>query len=585
MGSPSKTTFIWIAFGACLAVVLTAMVWISMTVVRLEAEQQAAQRQAVLGENSRLALWRMDSTLLWLIGRETARPSSAYTPTRHAWDVRNLSESTGTLPEPVRSPSRAVPQFVHIYFHYDAAGELTSPQTALPLGEPAASNPEIERRLKQLAQFVNRDALLAKLPEEFLGQEVLAQQPQADINEEPRQSPVAQQKLNLSEFQSRAKNTAILSNGLPSPYDPPQAPGIQVGVLTPLWIGNELLLARRVAVGGEDLVQGLWLDWDEIRRTLSSDVRDLLPNADLQPVVDDVDGNESRMLTTIPARLVPGPLAVASPTGSSVITITLVLAWISTLAAAAVGAALLFGVISLSNRRSAFVSAVTHELRTPLTTFQLYTEMLDDGFVSDEKKQKSYLQTLRAEAGRLSHLVENVLAYAQLERSGTQVRLENIGISELMDRVRERLQQRAQQAEMQFDVDCDPGEPRPKVRVDPSAVERILFNLVDNACKYASDSERKSIELSCRRTDSAVEIRVRDHGPGTGGRVGRSLFQPFSKSATEAARTKPGIGLGLSLSRRLARDLGGDLRHDETITDGACFVLTLPIVENDGAVD
>jgi len=58
--------------------------------------------------------------------------------------------------------------------------------------------------------------------------------------------------------------------------------------------------------------------------------------------------------------------------------------------------------------------------------------------------------------------------------------------------------------------------------------------------------------------------------------VRRRLFQAFSKSAQEAAHTAPGVGLGLALSRRLARDMGGDLHLDERVTEGACFVLTLP---------
>ncbi len=71
--------------------------------------------------------------------------------------------------------------------------------------------------------------------------------------------------------------------------------------------------------------------------------------------------------------------------------------------------------MDLSERRRIFVSAVTHELRTPLTTFRLYTDMLADGMVSGEEKRRSYLERLRGEAQRLSHLVENVLFYARLE--------------------------------------------------------------------------------------------------------------------------------------------------------------------------
>ena len=70
---------------------------------------------------------------------------------------------------------------------------------------------------------------------------------------------------------------------------------------------------------------------------------------------------------------------------------------------------------------------------------------------------------------------------------------------------------------------------------------------------------------------------MRDHGPGLPPRAIRRLFRPFSKSAHDAAHSAPGVGLGLALSRRLARALGGDLRLDENGPHGACFVLTLPL--------
>ena len=71
-------------------------------------------------------------------------------------------------------------------------------------------------------------------------------------------------------------------------------------------------------------------------------------------------------------------------------------------------------------------------------------------------------------------------------------------------------------------------------------------------------------------------IAVADHGPGLSAAVRRRLFRSFSKSAEEAAASAPGIGLGLALSRRLARDMGGDLRLDENAVGGARFILSLP---------
>ena len=81
--------------------------------------------------------------------------------------------------------------------------------------------------------------------------------------------------------------------------------------------------------------------------------------------------------------------------------------------------------------------------------------------------------------------------------------------------------------------------------------------------------------MSASAVDGKVLLTVRDYGPGLQPAPDR-LFRPFTKSVHEAANTAPGLGLGLALSRRLARSMAGDLRLDAGVTDGACFVVTLP---------
>jgi signal transduction histidine kinase len=238
-------------------------------------------------------------------------------------------------------------------------------------------------------------------------------------------------------------------------------------------------------------------------------------------------------------------------------------------------ALLLAGAIRLSERRAAFVSAVTHELRTPLTTFRMYAEMLAEGMVRDAGKREQYLRTLCAESNRLSHLVENVLAYARLERGRMKGRAEQVSVQDMVDRVLARLEQRAQQAGMKLTVECGAATTAADIFTDVSAVEQILSNLVDNACKYAARAEDKRIHLSAQPLSRDVVFRVWDHGPGISREGERRLFSPFSKSAQRAAESAPGVGLGLALCRRLARQIGGRLAFVRTPV-GACFELILP---------
>jgi signal transduction histidine kinase len=281
------------------------------------------------------------------------------------------------------------------------------------------------------------------------------------------------------------------------------------------------------------------------------------------------------MLASLPVQLVPGSLPEGQDAIMSPVRLSLFIAWACLALAAAAVALVLHKALALSERRGTFVSAVTHELRTPLTTFRLYTEMLDEGMVSSQDSQRSYLKTIRAEADRLGHLVENVLSFAKLERGRATMGREVTTPATLLESLIPRLELRARQAGMELVV--DKVDSQPNVRADISVVDQVLTNLVDNAVKYAGAAHDRRIHLDATPAGKWLAISVRDHGPGLDSRVVRRLFRPFSKSAHDAAQSAPGVGLGLALCRRLARSMGGDLRLADNGAGGATFTLTLPV--------
>jgi len=347
------------------------------------------------------------------------------------------------------------------------------------------------------------------------------------------------------------------------------------GVSRPFWLDGRLLVARRVQVGDQSFVQGCWLDWPQLKERLKTEVADLLPAAELTAVSAAQPIKLSRLLAALPVQLTLPPLSPPAAAWTP-IRVSLLIAWLCVLVTAAAAAILLHGVITLSERRGAFVSAVTHELRTPLTTFRMYAEMLSEGMVADAAQRQQYLETLRIEADRLAHLVENVLQYARLERGRPGKRREDVVLSALLDRCQSRLVDRAAQAEMKLEMLISDFDRGVTVPTDAAAVEQILFNLVDNACKYASQAADKRIHVQVASEPRWVQIAVRDHGPGISAAGRKKLFRPFSKSVHEAASSAPGVGLGLALSRRLAWELGGRLELRSPAEGGAAFVLTLP---------
>ncbi len=348
-----------------------------------------------------------------------------------------------------------------------------------------------------------------------------------------------------------------------------------------VWLGEHLVLTREAWVDGVRMVQGVWLDWPTMREAWLREITDLFPQADLEPGVNASAGarpmDDRLRFAALPVRLVQGQMAVPALAFWTPLRKSLAVALSCVLLAAAAVGLVLYGTVALSERRAAFVSAVTHELRTPLTTFRLYSEMLADDMVKDEAQRKTYLETLSGEAGRLSHLVENVLAYARLERGSAKVRAERVTIGELLERILPRLKQRADDGGMEIRMDLSESDAKTPLHIDAGAVEQILFNLVDNACKYAAPrAAERVIHVEADTRGKFTMLRVRDHGGGIARRERRRIFHPFHKSADEAAHSAPGVGLGLALCQRLAVALGGALTLDAGWKEGACFVLRVP---------
>jgi signal transduction histidine kinase len=612
---------IWLIFAACSLVLLGVMGWVSLTALRLDRARAEAQVQADVEEKVRLALWRMDAMLAPLLAQESARPPSAYsafTPAERAFGRMYNPLSSGEVLVPSALLNQGSTNIL-LHFQLDSHDRLTSPQ--VPEGnqrdlaemqfttheqvEAAAArlrdlerilNREVSPELARLLPFSaatnspqsrrNRDALLAVTPAPTATTHLpaAAESRRTESHAEP---PLKNPALQASREQQTLRNDVELEAraqsmqyALDLTYANSFSTNLVEGALKPVWLGDTLLLVRRVAIEGRELLQGCWVDWPVTRRWLLDGVNDLLPGARLVRLQTSGGPDpRGRILATLPARVVPVAESASLGSLTSPMVVALGTGWGCVLLAGLAVALLLQGTLSLSERRAAFVSAVTHELRTPLTTFRMYSEMLAQGMVRDEAKRHEYLGRLCVEADRLQHLIENVLAFARLERSSGRNHIEKVTLQELVERAKPRLLQRVAQAGVALTENIAPVAMARVVQVDVAAVEQILFNLVDNACKYAAPSAPdKCIELEAATEEGkSAFLRIRDHGQGISAQAAKHLFQPFSKSAHEAARTAPGVGLGLALCRRLARSLGGDLRYNVNLGGGTCFELQLPI--------
>lgn len=578
-----------LGFGLALLCALGGVGWLSVAALKMDRAEVRAKQRAELEENVRLALWRMDSVVAPLIASESARPYFTYRafyPINRAYG--NVFGPPGALDQLVPSPLlKEIPKYIQLHFQFVRSASLQSPQ--VPEFEHARRSHGIveselgrrTQRLQTLRSMIQRRALYAALKLKTPGNLYAQRQNQAAPEQQQQRKSSLEWSARSKAFNTALSNSNMIAVQSVQSYNPVEAPPQKKnstetdGGMSALWLADALLLARSVKVGGQRHVQGCWLDWDALQRALLQEVQDLLPNAKLEPLKNAAEARHtlsSRALVSLPVRLIPAHIDAPIRASASV-KVTLAIAWAAVLLSAlALGLLLLFAT-SLSERRAIFVSAVTHELRTPLTTFRMYTDMLSEGMIKDENKKREYIEILRREGVRLGHLVENVLSYARLERGRAQEKKERIDTQALLDRLVDRLEDRAMGADMELVVEV---KQRAAVEVDVSVAEQVLFNLVDNACKYAQSAELKEIHLTLETTPKNACIRVSDHGPGVPADEQRQLFSPFSKSAQRAANSAPGVGLGLALSRRLARAMGGDLRYDPQASVGASFVFCLP---------
>ncbi len=596
----SRPATVWVFFGICMTVLLLAMAWVTAHTLRLEDQRIAAVAERDLQENVRLALWRMESTAGSIVFAENARPAQQFKDFHAAGQLytsafQTVQKGQVIVPSPLLNE---IPEHARLYGQINSMGEVTSPQVPLGNNRDLAeqnylSNAEIDSASSLLTEA--RDMLAEDVPVVAAPIEIAAVTPSPTWSLEQSKSS--------AEFASRARavrssTSRAAETNIGNPKIKAKTPAVAKAVsdagfnavlpdsqepFNAVWRGDELFLIRDATLDGESVKQFVWLDSGEVDTMLKSEVTDIFPKAALQPTSAVPPESESTLahtndLVSLPFRLEPGDIKGTTVAFWSPVRRSLAIAWGCILAVALVAGALVYGIVGLSERRAAFVSAVTHELRTPLTTFRLYSEMLSGDMVKEPDKQKGYLKTMTSEADRLSHLVENVLAYARIEKGSARAHIEELSLQSIIDRVLPRLNQRAAHDDLKIEVEAGPDAEKTMVKVDVTAVEQILFNLVDNACKYGRDPEDENgnvIHLEADTDGPMALLRVRDHGRGISRSEEGRLFRPFEKSADEAARTAPGVGLGLALCRKLSRALGGDLKLCSE-TQGTCFVLALP---------
>ncbi len=349
----------------------------------------------------------------------------------------------------------------------------------------------------------------------------------------------------------------------------------------PVEDNGNLYILRQVQTNHGTYLQGALMNMGSLNRLLPSHVKKLLPNSRLT-TWDPTKYPTEKLRQEGNLPFVNAPLIFLPGTHSEVpvqnhkqmLTWTLTLIWSMVLLGAAGVIWLMLGTFRLEQRRGDFVSAVTHELRTPLTSFSLYTEMLEDGMVPEQKKPE-YYANMQRECRRLEHLIDNVLSYSRLQRNAIRRTRDTLTCQELFEPIAEKIGRRLQEEGINFSFALAQPIRILPIHTDAVSVEQIMDNLTTNAIKYAKVDNAK-VQLTVQADHRNIVIRFRDNGPGISPKNRKLVFKPFCRTKDATNSRKPGVGLGLSLARDTARSLGGDLQLEFGTLGGASFLLTLP---------
>ena len=231
----------------------------------------------------------------------------------------------------------------------------------------------------------------------------------------------------------------------------------------------------------------------------------------------------------------------------------------------------------LANRAKAdFLAIMSHELRTPLNAIGGYAELIEIGVhggINDE--QRAALEKIQRSQRHLLGLINGVLNYAKVDAGAVHYHLESFDLAGVLQTCEALVAPQAAAKGLTCTVDCAAAV---RVHADREKVQQVVLNLLGNSIKFTGSGG--TISMRCVEDGARVRVEVADSGRGIPAERLESVFQPFVQVDPNLTRTHEGVGLGLAISRDLARGMGGDLTVQSTPGVGSNFTLTLPRADN-----
>jgi len=227
----------------------------------------------------------------------------------------------------------------------------------------------------------------------------------------------------------------------------------------------------------------------------------------------------------------------------------------------------------LSKMKSYFMSTVSHEFKSPLTSIRQMAEMLVDGRVSSPERQLKYHTSILQQSERLSHLIDNILDFSKMEEGQKIFRFEKTDITLVVKDIVESFQYH--KAGQGFDISLSIPGLVPDIVFDREAMEQVMHNLLDNACKYSGDSRKIEVHLLSKVNE--IIISVRDYGAGIRKEDQDKIFSRFYRAGEELTQTVKGSGIGLTIVKQIVEAHNGHITVESSPGKGSTFSVRLPV--------
>ncbi len=226
----------------------------------------------------------------------------------------------------------------------------------------------------------------------------------------------------------------------------------------------------------------------------------------------------------------------------------------------------------MEKQRNIFFSSISHDLKIPLSSISGFVDILLEK--ETDKEKRNYLKSIKNSVQTMLLLINDILDMSRIENGKMSINKEKLNLEEFIEEIKEMFKPIADKKHLTFSVNIEDKSPK-LIKTDPLRLKQILVNLIGNAIKFTPENGK--VKLLIKKQDGKLQFNVIDTGIGISKEKQKHIFDLFSQEEDSTAQKYGGSGLGLTISSKLVKLLGGELQVESEKDKGSRFFFSIPI--------